>query len=194
MEDIIKGFNQVFEEKINKIMNEYKKLEQVILESSDLIAKLTEENNLLRKKINELNEEKKSKSSSVLWETTQTQLGEKDKIIEQLKKDVEFYKRQSNKSTVTDKYPYNPNKLTNLTKLSDDKISNQVEETKLEVSIQTKQIEINGIKEIEQQEDNIKESSKKKDKSEKKKKKKTRVVDEDDEDIEKLERELLGLV
>ena len=95
MDLIIKEFDAVYEQKINQIINEYKRLEGIIAQSSIESNQLKEENNLLKKKIADLNDEKKTKSSSVLWETTQKQLGEKDQIIEQLKKDVEFYKRQS---------------------------------------------------------------------------------------------------
>ena len=109
MDLIIKEFDVVYGQKINQILDEYRKLEQLNEQSLIDLHLLKEENIALKKRISELNDEKKSKSSSVLWETTQKQLGEKDQIIEQLKKDVEFYKRQSGKTTVTDKYPYNPN-------------------------------------------------------------------------------------
>ena len=183
MDLIIKEFDVVYGQKINQILDEYRKLEQLNEQSLIDLHLLKEENIALKKRISELNDEKKSKSSSVLWETTQKQLGEKDQIIEQLK-------RQSGKTTVTDKYPYNPNL---------NSIPNQSNQSNQNIKKTESVIETEQKQESEPDEEQLVETvekTKKKDKSEKKKKKKekAKIIEDDEEDIEKLERELMGLV
>ena len=55
---------------------------------------------MLQSKIDVLTKENTAKTSKSIWEGTQSKLKEKDDEIEQLKKDVEFYKRQNTINTV----------------------------------------------------------------------------------------------
>lgn len=105
MDGIIREFNNLYNDKINLIKQEHYKSTNLINELNQTIGSLKDENLNLKKRIGELVEEKKSKSSSALWETTQSQLKEKDIVIEQLKKEIDFYKRNSNKNFVKDTYP-----------------------------------------------------------------------------------------
>ena len=212
MENIIKEFDEFYNKKNNEILTEYNKLEVIINNSNNTIELLVEENNLLKKKNNEMIEEKKLKSSSTIWESTQTQLKEKDLIIEQLKKDVEFYKRQCNKSNVTEKYPYNSNNnveniktMKSINESSNNKhISNISQEISQEIKQEVKQeIEVIEIIKSTECDEKLNEfgevivSKKKKDKlkngSEKKKKKKDKkersINTNETDDIEKIEKE-----
>jgi hypothetical protein len=65
---------------INRKDNEIQQLKNKIIEQD--------------KKIIDLVEKVKSKSSSAIWESMQLQLQDKDKMIDQFKKDIDFYKRQ----------------------------------------------------------------------------------------------------
>ena len=103
MEKIINELTDNFNMQVNKIVNEYNLLKDSFDNKNKTIQSLTEDNHILKIRINEMIEEKKSKSSSALWESTQLQLGEKDLIIDNLKKDIEFYKRNHKNNNVIDK-------------------------------------------------------------------------------------------
>jgi hypothetical protein len=110
MEKITGELVNNFNSQISKIINEYNLLNNLVQEQNKQIQLLTEDKNNLKTRINEMQEEKKSKSSSALWESTQLQLKEKDLIIENLKKDIEFYKRNyKNNTNLMDKYPFSGN-------------------------------------------------------------------------------------
>jgi len=93
MEKIISELKIIFNSKINEILNEYANIKNELELKQKLNIELNEKNINLQQELNKLLEEKKIKSSSLLWETTQNQLREKDLIIDNLKKDIEFYKR-----------------------------------------------------------------------------------------------------
>lgn len=59
MENIVGEFNFIYGQKINQIMDESKRLEKIIEGTVDTMSKLSEENNLLKKQIKEMNLEKK---------------------------------------------------------------------------------------------------------------------------------------
>lgn len=110
MDAILKEFQNVINTNINLIKDEHNKF---ILQTKELEKKcnlLQEENTKLTNIINELNKEKKAKASSTIWESMNTKLAEKDNIIEQLKKDVEFYKRTGPKTNIAEKWQSNISK------------------------------------------------------------------------------------
>ena len=180
MENIIGELTTFYNNKMTDVIDEYNKLKQLKNSIDKNNFDLVNQNYELKKRIDELIEEKKSKSSSTLWESTQKQLKEKDFLIEQLKKDIEFYKRQSTKTNLMDKYPYNPNKDINentyTNENNDNNETKQIKET----------IDANEIK-------SKKKKEKSKDKTDKKKKKEViKINDDDDDDVNELEKELLG--
>ena len=214
MEKITNELTNNFNIEIHKIVNEYNLLKDIVDNKNKIIHSLTENNNVLKTKINEMIEEKKSKSSSALWESTQLQLTEKDLIIDNLKKDIEFYKRNHKSNNVIDKYPYNGNnnkyesEIKNIIDVSKQKVNlNKVVETKV---VETKVVETKVVEVL--QHPNVMEKlvvkleepvelvepetiveikvkknkkDKSKDKSEKKKKKNKEIVKEDnDNDID----------
>lgn len=109
MDQVIQEFTNIFTKKITEINDEYNSKIIIIDEKDNIIKALTNENSNLKIKLNEMIEEKKLKLSSTLWENTQLQLKEKDLIIEGLKKEIEYYKRNSD-SNILLKYPHNDNK------------------------------------------------------------------------------------
>jgi hypothetical protein len=213
MENMIKELTNNFNLQIDKIISEYNLLTNMLEDKNKTIQLLTEDKNVLKTRINEMLEEKKSKSSSALWESTQIQLKEKDLIIESLKKDIDFYKRNSKNNNVMDKYPYNGNNNKNesenqsntniLTpKNNINKISNSIVITKEEVKLETvkqeqelqqeeqeEQLEVVELKVKKSKKDKIKDNGEKK----KKKKKKEIINLDEDNDIDELEKELAKL-
>ena len=170
MDNIIDEFNNLCSIKINEIYDNHKILlnQYSILEKNNL--QLIQENNNLNIKISELIQEKKLKLSSTIWESTQIQLKEKDLLIEQLKKDNEFYKRNLKTSKVSDVY---------LSNSQSNFKNNNVEDLK--------NVEENEVVEIvEEKKIKVKKEKSKKEKSEKKKKKINIEIDE-------LEKELLNI-
>jgi len=101
MDTILEGFQTDYYKNINLIKNENLKSILQINKLEEKCNLLEQENTKLTNIINELNKEKKAKASSTIWESMNTKLAEKDNVIEQLKKDVEFYKRIVPKSNVT---------------------------------------------------------------------------------------------
>ena len=208
MENIIKELTNNFNLHIDKIISEYNLLTNMLEDKNKTIQLLTEDKNVLKTRINEMLEEKKLKSSSALWESTQIQLKEKDLIIESLKKDIEFNKRNSKNNNVMEKYPYNDNNNKNesenqsntniLTpKNNINKISNSIvitkEEVKLEIVKQEQeeqeQLEVVELKVKKSKKDKIKDNGEKK----KKKKKKEIINLDEDNNIDELEKELAKL-
>ena len=202
MEKIIGELKNNLNEQIINIFNEYNLLKDTIDSNSKTILSLTEDNKNLKTRINELIEEKKSKSSSALWESTQVQLREKDLIIENLKKDLEFYKRNSKSNNVMEKYPYNVSTNTD-TKKSEQNIQqtekpnstnkdnnkNDEKEVKQELEVEKElEVERELVKKVKKSK-----KDKSKDKSEKKKKKKKETIQEEEDDDDELEKELTRL-
>lgn len=125
----------------------------------------------LKLKINVLNEKNKEKSSSSIWESMNVKLQEKDSIIEELKKELEYKKRQSD---IKNK----------------DNVQNN-----LEVIIENKKIIDNDIKKVIIENEKIinnDESNKLQNNDIKKKKvKKVKKVLISEKDLDELEKELL---
>ncbi len=117
-----------------------------------------------------MGEKLKSKSSSSIWESMQVQLQDKDKLIEQLKKDLNFYQRQSVINNITQ---VNNTTQTNIEKKED----NLIEVSDNEIIIEKKDKKVKKDK---------------KDKKDKKSKGKIIHNTEDIDDVDDLEKELLG--
>lgn len=135
MNAILNEFQTDFNSNIDLIKNEYDKL---IFQINELEKKnniLEQENIKLTNTINELNKEKKAKASSTIWESMNSKLTEKDIIIEQLKKDIEFYKRTSSKSNIAEKWQSNISK-------SNSSDSIETKETKIPISNKSVEKEI----------------------------------------------------
>lgn len=98
---------------IKRIIETHDNLVRELEETKLKINQLEKDNGDLKNKTVILNEEKKTKSSSALWESTQAILKEKDTIIEDLKKEIEFYKRNSGNfsksNSVINKYAWADN-------------------------------------------------------------------------------------
>jgi hypothetical protein len=152
MEKIISELTNNFNLQINKIVNEHNLLKNTIDDKNKNIEVLTEDNYGFKTRINEMIEEKKSKSSSALWESTQVQLKEKDLIIDNLKKELEFYKRNSKSNNVMDKYPYNINNNT---------INNNNTNSNTKSNINKNELEIHSINDVSKQKNNISKLSEK---------------------------------
>lgn len=195
MNATLKEFQSNFNSNIDLIKNEYDKL---ILQINELEEKnniLEQENIKLTNTIEELNKEKKAKASSTIWESMNSKLAEKDIIIEQLKKDIEFYKRTGSKVNIADKWQSTVSKCnsSNFKEKKEQKadIINKNKEDNIETIKTVEVIEVKKDDNDKEKEVIIKKSKdKSKDKSEKKKKKK-KVVEE--EDLDDLEKELAGL-
>ena len=107
MNVILRQFENDFNTNINLIKKEYN---EFILQINELREKndtLKQENEILTNNIIELNKEKNAKTSSTIWMTMNSKLSEKDAIIEQLKKDIEFYKRTGPKINIAEKWQSN---------------------------------------------------------------------------------------
>jgi hypothetical protein len=158
-----------------------KKLYQEELKNQELQDKILD----LENKNKDLNERLKSKSASAIWANMQVQLQEKDKLIEDIKKDLEFYKRNYTAKPLENKsvYENNNNKLSEISKQN---VKQEVkQEIKQEIKQEVEQIEIEVVK-VEEVEE-VKEGKKKKKKT---KSKKVEVLDESV--LDDLEKELLN--
>ena len=148
MENIINNITEYLKLELVKINNEYNSLTNIIDDKNNKINLLTEEIDVLKKKNNDLTYENKSKSSSSLWESTQLQLKEKDLIIENLKKDIEFYKRNGKTNNIMNIYQPNENNIKNSTiqETEDVKLKEQEQiqmNISTDVNMDTNQIFIN---------------------------------------------------
>jgi hypothetical protein len=81
MNNIIEQLGDFYNKSINKIIEEHNKLQLELDKSTETIKALREENLNFKNRIKELVEEKKTKSSSTLWESTHKQLKEKEMAI-----------------------------------------------------------------------------------------------------------------
>ena len=163
-------------------------MNSIIIELNNNISQITYENIELKNKNKELLEEKKSKSSSTLWESTHKQLREKDVIIEQLKKDSDFYKRQYKASNILSNYPYS-----NLSEQNTIKLEKEINK----INIHNNNNDDNNDNDNDNDKKNKKDKKKKdktKEKSKKDKKKKMDIIniDTDNDELIRLERELDG--
>jgi hypothetical protein len=210
MNIILEQFKNNFESYIIKIKEENELLKIQIKDLEEKNSNLEQENINQKNIIEELNKEKKLKSSSTLWETLNSQISEKDTIIEKLKKDIEFYKRTETKNVVNirDKYQSSllasflesnsteqrfsksNSNLNNTIQTTENNIFKIIDNEKKEKVINDEEIIINDNKEVyKKSKDKTKEKSK--DKSEKKKNKK--IIQEEEDELEELEKELAGI-
>jgi len=156
-----------------------KKLYQEELKNQELQDKILD----LENKNKDLNDRLKSKSASAIWANMQVQLQEKDKQIEDIKKDLEFYKRNYTAKPLENKsvYENNNNKQSEISK----------QNVKQEVNVEVKQEVKPEIKqEVEQIGIDVEEVKEVKKKKKKTKSKKVEVVDESV--LDDLEKELLN--
>lgn len=135
MNAILNEFQTDFNSNIDLIKNEYDKSISQLKDLEEKNNILEQENIKLTNIINELNKEKKAKASSTIWESMNSKLAEKDIIIEQLKKDIEFYKRTSSKSNIAEKWQSNISK-------SNSSDSIETKETKIPISNKSVEKEI----------------------------------------------------
>lgn len=148
MNAILNEFQTDFNSNIDLIKNEYDKSISQLKDLEEKNNILEQENIKLTNTINELNKEKKAKASSTIWESMNSKLAEKDIIIEQLKKDIEFYKRTSSKSNIAEKWQSNILK-------SNSSDSIETKETKISISNKLVEKEIKE-KEKEKEKRNMK--------------------------------------
>ena len=109
--EIILRVKNLLEAELKDVMNDITELENILQDEEKKNEFLIDRVEELELKNKELTDKLKSKTSSSIWENMQVQLQEKDKQIEQIKKDLDFYKRnydmkndkQTKKSTKTHK-------------------------------------------------------------------------------------------
>lgn len=206
MDTILEEFQTDFYKNINLMKNEHLKL---IIQTNELKEKnnlLEQENTKLTNIINELNKEKKAKASSTIWESMNSKLAEKDVIIEQLKKDIEFYKRTGTKSNISEKWQSNISKSNSYDSMEVNEVKEAKKTKEEKTPISNKSVEkeneltneehkvvkdknIDSVDDEKEQDDELhvkklkkhKSKDKSKDKSEKKKKKKKKNVEEENE-------------
>jgi hypothetical protein len=193
--------------KLEELSNKISQLEDTNCKSQDTINNQLNIINDLKCRVRELVEEKKSKSSSALWETTTVQLKEKDQIIEGLKKDIEFYKRTQTKSLspVSAKYQANLTESKESEKYSQNKIVLDEENLENTVEIFNNEPIVDNFNDqnIEPIVDNLnveiilEQNTEKKKKKKLKSEKKSKVIKDNNlddlNDMDKLERELAEL-
>lgn len=167
----VKELEDRFEEELNK--NEF------------LINKILE----LETKNKDLNNKLKSKSSSSIWENMQIQLHEKDKQIEEIKKELDFYKRNYNVKNFEGSVVFeNKPEIKNTKEVKESKKEVQVvskAKSKSEDNIEASIIQVEQNEQIEPKEEKV-EKAKKKKKSKSKK-------EEEPQEMDDLEKELMGL-
>ncbi len=179
---IINKVNTVKEilDSMNEIESNYQnQISNLDAEIQGLKLKIVEQD----KKILELNDKVKSKTSSAIWESMQVQLQEKDKVIEQIKKDLDFYKRQyqvknAEIETKTDLDIKSEKKPINL-------VPDTVSKPKIEEKQEPEEINV-------QVEKKSKKDKKEKKSKDKKSKKSEKVEIADLDDLDDLERDLMG--
>ena len=91
--EIILRVKNLLEAELKDVMNDITELENILQDEEKKNEFLMDRVEELELKNKELSDKLKSKTSSAIWENMQVQLQEKDKQIEQIKKDLDFYKR-----------------------------------------------------------------------------------------------------
>ena len=154
---------------LNSIKDEHNKSIQQIQELEEKNNIIVEENNRLKNTIEELNKEKKAKTSSTIWESMNAKLSEKDTIIEQLKKDIEFYKRTGTKTNIAEKWQSTISK-------SNEKINIQLSDKLVEKTFNTIKNNCDIKKHIEEEKEEEEEKIEEKKKHKSKDKTKKKVI------------------
>ncbi len=198
--EIILRVKKMLETELTSLAEDIHELEQAYIQEENKNEVLTNHIIQLEFKNKELSDKLKSKSNSAIWENMQHQLQEKDKQIEQIKKELDFYKRNYNVKTfegqtIFENTPVNKNDI-KVEKVENKKKETKVEikpEIKPEIKIETKpevKQEIKSKKEIKQE---IKSEVKQEVKEEKPKKKKAKKIEPvvDNTSLDDLEKELL---
>ena len=212
IEEWEKSIETINKDFINKITKEFVEISSRVEILESKIINFEKNNEELNLKLKTLNDEKKLKSSSALWESTQTALKEKDLLIDDLKRtnadlkrQIEFGKKNSNYSNnlnnqnvvVKEKEEKEEKKQTNIRvdkiesniKSDDDVCMNEtmnvekVEEIEIEkVEEMEKVEEAEEIEKVEEAEEIEKVKVKKSKHKKNKDKSKKKVVEKDDED------------
>ena len=94
--EIMNKINNIVSNEVSILFNEISNLENGLKIEKENNKKLLDTVLELEKKNADLSEKIKNKSTSAIWESMQGQLQEKDKQMEQIKKELDFYKRQYN--------------------------------------------------------------------------------------------------
>ena len=89
-----KNLNNLLEEEKLKFNNLLEQEKNKLIESEHKVNNYFKQINELEDKIFTLKKENNEKSSKTIWETTQCKIKERDDLIEELKKSLEFYKRK----------------------------------------------------------------------------------------------------
>lgn len=137
------------------------------------------------KKILELNDKVKSKTSSAIWESMQVQLQEKDKVIEQIKKDLDFYKRQYQVKNAEIETKVELKQDVKSEKKPINIVSDTISKSKIEEKQEPEEINVQVGKKSKKEKKEKKSKDKKSKKSEK-----VEIADLDD--LDDLERDLMG--
>jgi len=170
--EIILKVKNLLESELKSVMEDISELESILQDEERknefLLSKVEE----LESKNKELSDKLKSKTSSSIWENMQVQIQEKDKQIEQIKKELDFYKRNHNlKTTGPQTVLENKSVKKEVTVKKEEKVKEVVKE------------EINEPKQV----DEPKQEDKKK-----KKKTKSKKPEPDPDTLDDLEKELLN--
>ncbi len=166
--------NKIVNDELEVVFNDIDKLKEELKNEKDRNLELNNMVSTLKEKNTELGEKLKNKSNSSIWESAQIQLHEKDKQIEQIKKELEFYKRHYD--------------MKNPEIVLEDK--SQVTKTTKNNTI-LKNEEVNEIIK-ENVQDEISETKEEKPKKKKKSKSKKKVETEEIDNLDDLERELMN--
>ena len=171
--EIILRVKSLLELELKSVMEDISELESILQEEERKNEFLLNKVEELEVKNKELSDKLKSKTSSSIWENMQVQLQEKDKQIEQIKKELDFYKRNHNLK-ITEPQTVLENKPVKKDVVKEEKI--KVKEVKEVI----KEIVKEEVEEIKQE-----------DKPKKKKKTKSKKSEPEPETLDDLEKEFL---
>jgi hypothetical protein len=149
MDIALDEFKNNFDNNINKIKEEYNLLKTQIKKLEEQNTNLEQENIKLKNSIDELNREKKAKASSTLWESLNSKVVEKDNIIEQLKKEIEFYNRTCIKNNINICDKYQSKLKSNSSDLTLTEINKIKQNDLITIDKKDNKIEVNLIKNID---------------------------------------------
>jgi hypothetical protein len=169
--EIILKVKSLLELELISVMEDISELESILQEEERKNEFLLNKVEELEAKNKELSDKLKSKTSSSIWENMQVHIQEKDKQIEQIKKELDFYKRNHNLK-ITEPQTGLENKPVKKDIVKEEK--NKVKEVKEVI----KEEEVEEIKP--------------EDKPKKKKKTKSKKQELDPEALDDLEKELLN--
>jgi hypothetical protein len=175
--EIIMKVKNMLETEFFCFVENINELKQSLIEEKNKNKELNSQITQLELKNKELGDKLKSKANSAIWEKSILLIQEKDKQIELIKKDLDFYKRNYNIKTFEGKTIFENLSSKNETKIEKIQVKEQVKE-------KVKEEIVEEVK--EQVKEEIVEEVKLK-----KKKKTKKPIQVDDTTLEDLEKELL---